>query len=371
MIVLDGAASTDPDSAPGTNDDIKSFQWFENFGTPSQTLHGSGQRFTVSLSLGQHLLTLRVTDSNGAIDTAQQTVNVVDTTPPLVVCPTIAPAECSAPGGSAVSPRATASDVCSPTVIVTNSRTMGGADASGFYLLGTTPVTFEATDESGNKTTCASSVSVRDTTSPSLTLKLSQTTLWPPNHRMMPVETTWQVSDVCDPAAAVVLAYATSSEPDDAPGSGDGSTTGDIQDASVGTPDTSVLLRAERSVGGQGRVYTLAYATTDLSGNTASALGTVMVPHDLGAGPDPVITSVEGDGTPGMVRVAHQLESESIAPGKPSSRQAATGIALTQRDAHLSPEYLRFGVESSPGCRRKAVVTRQSHNGGRTQGWLL
>jgi len=78
----------------------------------------------------------------------------------------------------------------------------------------------------------------------------------------------------------------TSSEPDDAPGIGDGNTTGDIQDAAIGTPDPSFLLRAERSAAGSGRVYTLEYAATDASGNTASASGQVIVPHDLGRNAD-------------------------------------------------------------------------------------
>src|SRR5437899_7007786 len=120
---------------------------------------------------------------------------------------------------------------------------------------------------------------------------------------MVPVQAAWQVGDFCDPAAGVFLASATSSEPEDAPGSGDGNTTGDIQDASIGTPDTSVLLRAERSGNGSGRFYTLIYAATDASGNTASALGIVTVPHDEGTGSEPVMLSLEGEGTPGMAHL--------------------------------------------------------------------
>jgi len=117
---------------------------------------------------------------------------------------------------------------------------------------------------------------------------------------MVPVQSAWQVTDVCDPKASAVLAAVASSESDDAPGSGDGNTTGDIQDASIGTPDTSVLLRAERSGDGSGRVYSLTYAARDDSGNTASALVIVTVPHDEGAGPEPVLMHLEGDRTPGM-----------------------------------------------------------------------
>ncbi len=320
---LDGSASSDPDSTPRTNDDIKKFEWFESYGTPTQTLLGSGQRLSVTLALGQHVLTLQVTDSHGASATAQATVTVVDTTPPVVNCPGVGPIECSAPGGSAVSLLATATDACSATVTVTNNRTGGGANASGFYPLGTTPVVFMATDASGNTATCTSSVQVRDTIPPSLTLRLSPTTLWPPNHRLVPVQAVWQVSDVCDPAANAVLASVTSSEPDDAPGSGD--TTGDIQDAALGTADSMVLLRAERSGGGPGRVYTLTYSARDASGNMTSALGVVTVPHDMRA----------GSGGSGGLR-AYRRSGGSSPPKPPDARPRAPA-AVFPRDVGLCP----------------------------------
>jgi len=64
-----------------------------------------------------------------------------------------------------------------------------------------------------------------------------------------------------------------------------------------------VLLRAERSSGGPSRVYSLTYAARDASGNTASALGVVTVPHDLGSGPEPLIIHVEPGGAAGTAHV--------------------------------------------------------------------
>src|SRR5262249_31689481 len=160
--------------------------------------------------------------------------------------------------------------------------------------LGATGVTFTAIDASGNRATCTSSVVVRDTTPPSLTLTLGPTTLWPPNHRLVPVQAAWHAVDVCGMAPGVALASAASGEPDDAPGTGDGSTTEDIQNADIGTPDATVLLRAERSADGSGRIYALIYAAKDASGNTGWALGIVSVPHDEGAGPEPVMTRLDG-----------------------------------------------------------------------------
>ena len=43
-VALDGNLSTDPDSTPGTHDDIISFEWFEDYGLPTEVLLGSGCR---------------------------------------------------------------------------------------------------------------------------------------------------------------------------------------------------------------------------------------------------------------------------------------------------------------------------------------
>jgi len=78
-VTLDGSASSDPDSTPGTNDDIESFAWSLG-GEPL----GEGEMLTVSLPYGTHVITLTVTDKAGATSTDDTTVNVVDTVPPSV-----------------------------------------------------------------------------------------------------------------------------------------------------------------------------------------------------------------------------------------------------------------------------------------------
>src|SRR5438093_108490 len=142
-------------------------------------------------------------------------------------------------------------------------------------------------------TSCRSSGS-RATARPAIVAGNDPTVLWPPNHRMVPVRVQMQIADRCDSAAGGVLVAATSSEPDDAQGGGDGDTTGDVQMAPAGSPVATLLLRAERSADGPGRVYTLTYQARDASGNTASALSIVSVPHDEGSGPEPVMLSAEG-----------------------------------------------------------------------------
>jgi N-acetylneuraminic acid mutarotase len=302
-VLLDGSGSSDPDSTPGTNDDIAAFDWFEDYGLPTQRAVGGGERLTVTLPLGAHSVTLKVTDKADESSTATTTVTVADTTPPVVECVAAPPtAECLGAGGAYVTVTATAHDLCGAVSLV-NNHTAGGGDASGPYTLGTTDVIFTVTDGSGHTATCTTAVTVRDTLPPSLTLYTDSAALWPPNHEKIPVRVWWEASDLCDPASiAVQLITATSSEPDDALGNDDGATTGDIQSADIGTPDTALLLRAERNGKGPGRVYTLTYRAQDGSGNTTPAIATVTVPHDLGEGPEPLLMQVEPAG-PGSENV--------------------------------------------------------------------
>jgi hypothetical protein len=53
-------------------------------------------------------------------------------------------------------------------------------------------------------------------------------------------------------------------------------------DWQVGPGPLELSLRAERSGGGTGRVYTIEVTCRDASGNTSQATGTVSVPHDQG-----------------------------------------------------------------------------------------
>ena len=162
------------------------------------------------------------------------------------------------------------------------------------------PITFEATvtlpatgqnrivatavDASGNRGTAVVvlTVALSDTTPPVLKLEATPAVLWPPNHKMVPVVVDVQVADDQDPSPAVALVSVTSNEPDDAPGGGDGNTVNDVQGADLGTDDREVLLRAERSDSGTGRVYTLVYRATDEAGNAGEASVEVEVPRSQG-----------------------------------------------------------------------------------------
>jgi hypothetical protein len=74
---------------------------------------------------------------------------------------------------------------------------------------------------------------------------------------------------------------ASSSEPDDAPGEGDGHTTGDIA-TPAGAACGRVTLRAERDAHGAGRVYTITCEGRDRAGLAGTATVTITVPRDQG-----------------------------------------------------------------------------------------
>jgi TolB protein len=85
LVRLDGSGSSDPDSTPGTNDDIVSFEWFEDFGTADERFLGAGETIEVELPVGLHRVALRVTDREGLSDTDSIEVSVVDTVAPSIV----------------------------------------------------------------------------------------------------------------------------------------------------------------------------------------------------------------------------------------------------------------------------------------------
>lgn len=115
-----------------------------------------------------------------------------------------------------------------------------------------------------------------DVTPPSInSVSASPNVLWPPNHKFVPVSVSWSATDNCG-AAACSITSVSSNEPIN--GLGDGDTAPDW----IITSGSTVLLRAERSGLGSGRVYTITLTCRDASGNTTSRTTTVLVPHDQG-----------------------------------------------------------------------------------------
>jgi hypothetical protein len=103
---------------------------------------------------------------------------------------------------------------------------------------------------------------------------------WPPNHRHQAFEPGMFIlsaTDACGnpiDAATIAVVSVTSDEPENE--LGDGSTVDDIM---VQCPNT-VMLRAERAGGRNGRVYTIVYRISDENGDNVDVEVHVAVPHD-------------------------------------------------------------------------------------------
>ena len=91
--------------------------------------------------------------------------------------------------------------------------------------------------------------------------------LWPPNGKMVGVTVGVTVADDSDPAPACQITGVTSNEPS---GDSDWTLTGAL----------SLTLRADRDGRGAGRIYSITVTCTNASQLSASAVVTVVVPHD-------------------------------------------------------------------------------------------
>ncbi len=112
--------------------------------------------------LGTNLVTLTGTDAFGNSQTASAVVTVEDVTAPTINCPSsiVIGNDLGVCGASISIPIPAASDNCS-VQSVTNDITASN-DASAFYPIGITTVTYTVSDASGNQTQCSFTVEVTD-----------------------------------------------------------------------------------------------------------------------------------------------------------------------------------------------------------------
>ena len=226
----------------------------------------SGSAFEV----GTIPITCTAIDNSRNVGSCQFQATVQDTTEPQITAPPNVTAECASPEGTAVTlgvPETT--DICDLSPIVVNN-------APALFPLGSTSVTWNSTDNEGNVGSAIQTVTIEDTTLPDLTVSVTPSVLWPPNHKLIKVRVDIRVSDACDATPAIKLVSITSNELDN--GRGDGNTENDIQGAVFGTDDREFQLRTERSGKGRSRIYTITYEATDASGNTALKQVTVTAP---------------------------------------------------------------------------------------------
>lgn len=218
-----------------------------------------------------HYVVSAVNDRGESADSATASATA-DATPPELSLPDDLTIEATSASGAVANFTISATDAISSSVTTTADPASGTV-----FPLGTTTVNVSAIDSAGNTSTGSFTVTVQDTTAPAIEqLTASETSLWPPNHKLVAVTLAATVTDAVDPSPVTRIISVTSNEPVE--GEGSGSTSPDW----VITGDLSVQLRAERAGGGSGRVYTITVESRDASGNASVQTVLVTVPHDNG-----------------------------------------------------------------------------------------
>ncbi len=97
------------------------------------------------VGLGDHPVTITITDESGNATNCVAVVSVTDVTPPMITCPDNQTVECAGVDGATATFTASAVDACDANPTVACVPASGGA-----FALGVTTVTCTATDAGGN-----------------------------------------------------------------------------------------------------------------------------------------------------------------------------------------------------------------------------
>jgi hypothetical protein len=155
--------------------------------------------------LGNTTVTCSATDAAGNTGSASFTVTVRDTTAPAVTVPANMTIEATGPSGAVATFTASASDLVSGPLAATCSPATGST-----FPLGTTAVNCSATDAAGNTGSASFSVSVVDTTPPTLALP-SNMTVSATSAAGAVVTFSASATDIVDGAVAVICTPASGS----------------------------------------------------------------------------------------------------------------------------------------------------------------
>jgi PKD repeat protein len=294
---FDGTGSTDPD---GT---IVTYAW--DFGdgstgtgaTPTHTYQATGT-FTVELC---------VTDNDGAESCCETTANITGIPNEDPICDAGGPY--SGTAGQPVNFDGTDSTDPDGTIVsydwaFGDGSTGSGATPSHTYASpGVYDVTLLVTDNDGAESRCETTADISGdggNEDPDCSrARPSRAQLWPPNKHFVEID----ILGVTDPDGDPVTITIDEVTQDEPTGTGENNFCPDAR-----FDGDQLELRAERSGGGNGRVYEISFTATDGEGGSCSGTVTVCVPHDQGNGDDCVDSgqtedsfecgSARADGTP-------------------------------------------------------------------------
>ncbi|MBI3847427.1 MAG: HYR domain-containing protein, partial [Planctomycetes bacterium] len=163
----------------------------------------SGSTFPITTTT----VTCTATDRAGNTASCSFSVTVVDTTPPMITCPANQTLECTSPAGAVATFTTTATDVCdaTPTIVCT-------PPSGSTFGFGPTTVNCTATDDSGNSSPCSFTVTVRDTTAPSITCPANQTSECTSSQGALVSYPSPTATDTCDSTLPIVCNPASGSQ---------------------------------------------------------------------------------------------------------------------------------------------------------------
>jgi|GEM_PF-1282592 len=277
-VQLDGSKSSDPDN------DTLTFVWTDE----SNNVIGTTAVVQLSLQAGTHTFTLTVTDPGKLSSSAVTHVTITAPVnhPPVANAGASQTLGCTGQNGTTVTLNGSASSDPDGDALTYLWKDLTGNTVGTTAIVqltrpsGTYTFTLTVTDPGGLSSSASTQLTIQDTTAPGLSVSLSPNSLWPPNHKLVPISAMVSASDACSANPAVRLVSIVSNEPDE--DTGDGDQPYDIQSINggtvpFGTDVRSFQLRAERSGSGTGRIYTVTYSATDAAGNSTSASAVVVV----------------------------------------------------------------------------------------------
>lgn len=187
QVWLDGTGSSDPDS------DALTYSW-----TPVAPLANANAALTSgNFAVGTHAFTLNVTDPDNESDSDGASFTVVDTTPPVITCPSDLTVNADAACIGHADPQASATDVCVVSPVVTR------LPAGSTWALGNTQVNHTANDGHGNTSSCTSHVEVVDVTTPEIQCNTSSVVANPGQ----PLSIQATASDNCSVSSVAITSY--------------------------------------------------------------------------------------------------------------------------------------------------------------------
>jgi hypothetical protein len=206
---------------------------------------------------GTYTITWSATDAAGNTGTATQTVTVTDMTAPSITVPADVTVEANAVSSTVNIGTATAVDLVDGAVAVTN-------DAPATFPLGTTVVTYTATDAHGNTATATQNVTVVDTTAPVVTATLVPVSLEEDEGSFRVV---FSATDLVDANPAITATL-------------NGATVTNGQVVKLERDDEAKVEFERGKLEIKGMSFSLDVSATDASGNTGTAAAAYAFPAE-------------------------------------------------------------------------------------------